>query len=277
MQASRNKKETSLASITVGKLDLRFKHVRGKTRLLDCYQQPPLKVSRDLYVEGTNHDTVFLMESSGGLVAGDRNEFNVYVEEEGSVTLRPQSATKVYPAFNDKPSTQQVNITLEDHTFLEWNREEVIPFEDARFTSTTSIQMTDTSSLLWGEILYPGREKRGEAFTFRACNTHLDVWVNDHCVVYDRLRLQPSEQNLKQLGALEDYNYIGSVWIVSPSITDTDAKVHETFVQNKEHKSGITMLDGKGILVRWLSNDLPLVKKEFDKVSDYFKSRMITK
>ncbi|WP_138418307.1 urease accessory protein UreD [Aquibacillus sediminis] len=255
-----------------GKLELKFEKRRGKTRLIDCYQQPPLKASRGLYIDGTDHCTLYLMESSGGLVAGDHNEFTVHLKPGSNVTLMPQSATKVYPAFNDQPSSQQVTINLDEDARLEWNREEVIPFEDARFNSATSVQMTSSSSLLWAEILYPGREKRGETFAFRECHTHFEVWIDDDCLVYDALRLNPAEQMLKQLGVLEQFNYIANVWIVSPSMDENmDHNLGEILIQTDKHKSGITKLEGKGMLVRWISNDLPLLKKEVDRISTFIR------
>ncbi|MCT2534163.1 urease accessory protein UreD [Aquibacillus koreensis] len=263
-------KERAMAPKSYGKLDLTFQLLRGKTRMVDVYQQPPLKASRELYPEGTGDVTVYLMESSGGLVAGDRNEFRIHVGQGSSVTLRPQSATKVYPAFNDAPSTQQVTVKLEDDAKLEWNREEVIPFLDARFDSKTSIQMTPSSSLLWSEILYPGRDKRGEAFAFQECNTHVDIWIDDQCVVYDALHLHPKKQELKKLGALENYNYIGNFWCFSPKVNLSDVHMDSMLVQQDNHKSGMTTLESNGILIRWLSNSLPLLKKEMDTITNYF-------
>ncbi|MBM7570475.1 urease accessory protein UreD [Aquibacillus albus] len=254
-----------------GKLDLSFEQKRGKTMMVDCYQHPPLKASRGLYLDGSSHVTVYLMESSGGLVAGDRNDFNIQVGQGANVTLRPQSATKVYPAFNNQPSSQQISINLEAGAELEWDHEEVIPFKDASFESKTSIQMTPSSSLLWGEILYPGREKRGESFVFDKCQTHLEIWVDHHCIAYDTLHLKPSEQNLKKLGALETYNFIGSLWFISPKLEGNDWNVDGLLEQHDNHKSGVSTLNGNGILIRWLSNRLPLLKKELENLSNYFK------
>lgn len=253
------------AAPSYGKLDLRFRNVRGKTSLVDCYQQPPLKASRTLYIEGTGKATVYLMESSGGLVAGDRNDFTVELEENTNVVLKPQSATKVYPAFNQQPSNQSISINIAANSHLEWNRDEIIPFENAMFNGKTHIQMTSSSSLLWNEIIYSGREKRGEKFAFQECNTHLDVWMEDQCVVYDSLKLHPKKQELQQLSVLENFNYIGNLWLVSSEADKVDSTaLQKLLVQTEKHKSGISTLDGKGILVRWLSNNLPLLKREME-------------
>ncbi|MDC3415895.1 urease accessory protein UreD [Aquibacillus salsiterrae] len=248
-----------------GKLDIKFRNVRGKTSLVDCYQQPPLKASRALYIEGTRKATVYLMESSGGLVAGDRNDFTVELEENTEVVLKPQSATKVYPAFNNQPSEQTITIHIGENSHLEWNRDEIIPFERAKFNGKSRVQMTNSSSLLWNEIIYSGREKRGEKFAFQECNTHLEVWMEAECVVYDSLKLHPKEQELQQLSVLEDFNYIGNLWFICSEASKVDStEFQKLLVQTENHKSGISTLDGKGILVRWLSNNLPLIKREME-------------
>lgn len=77
--------------------------------------------------------TVFLVEFSGGLLVGDRNVYNITIEEKTEIILNPQPATEVYPDFNDKPSEQKVLITIKEHASLEWEREEVITFQATKF------------------------------------------------------------------------------------------------------------------------------------------------
>ncbi|WP_102348143.1 urease accessory protein UreD [Bacillus sp. Marseille-P3661] len=265
LQLARNRLEETIGAY--GKLELVFEHRQQRTKLIDCYQAPPLKASRALYPNHDHQATVFLMESSGGLVAGDLNEYKIHVKEGGSVCLKPQSATKVYPSFNELPSRQSVSIVLEDRAELVWDREEIIPFKDSKFIGSSSVEMRKSSTLLWGEILYPGRDKRGECFLFQECNTHLEVWVEDDCIVYDSLSLNPSKQQLKCIGALEGYNYIGSAWFISPHVENIDeGKLIQELTRTIDHKAGITKLNGNGILVRWLSNSLPLLKREMEKV-----------
>lgn len=260
------------SSTSYGQLDLIFRSIRGKTRLVDCFQQPPLKASRALYIEGTEKATVFLMESSGGLVAGDKNNYNVSIENDTDVVLKPQSATKVYPSFNDKPSHQTITITIGENAKLEWDHEEIIPFESARFKGKTTIHMEASSSVIWSEIIYSGRDKRGERFAFLECNTHFELWMANDCIVYDALTLKPESQDLKQISVLEHFNYIGNVWVILPlDRTISDIGIHAFLVQKQTHKSGVSKLNGNYILIRWLSNDLPLLKREIKDVTEHLK------
>lgn len=246
-----------------GQLHLVFEAVRERTRLTDCYQTPPLKASRTLYTDGEQKATVFLMESSGGMVAGDYNEIKIHVKNGGGVCIKPQSATKIYPSFNLKPCSQSITIILDGNSELEWNRDELIPFNNAIFHSTNIIRMCSEATLLWGEIIYPGREKRGEHFQFNELKTKFEVWVDGNLLVYDSIYLLPKKQNLKEIGALENFNYVGTVWFISPKTQNLDeVSFVQQFQQSSEHQSGVSKLNGEGIMVRWLSNNLPLLKKE---------------
>lgn len=266
------KPENETGHMKHGKLDLCFEDRLNHTKLIDCFQKPPLKASRVLYPDGGKTATVYLMESSGGMVAGDYNEYNVHVKEGASVCLKPQSATKVYPSFNDMFTRQKIGIILEEQAELEWSREEIIPYKNSSFRGATTIEMSSSSSLLWGEILYPGREKRGESFLFNQFHSHFEVWVEDECLAYDSLRLDPSEQNLQHIGVLEHFNYVGSVWFISPKVADLDEKIINAGLHGShQHRVGVTRLNGNGMLIRWLSNSLPTLKKEMGKAFQLFK------
>ncbi|WP_163581557.1 urease accessory protein UreD [Gracilibacillus saliphilus] len=248
-----------------GKIDLHFALRNHKTIMKDVFYQPPLKASRGLYVDNPDDITVYLMESSGGLVAGDINAYRIRLDKGTNVTLHPQAATKVYPAFNGKPSKQEVYIEIAEQACLTWKREEVIPFAESEFHSHTTVNMKKGSSFYWEEILYPGREKRGERFTFNKCHTQLEVWMEEDCLVYDGLRFEPSVQNVKHFGVMGDYHYIASVWIIDSEIV---LDVEKWSRSSTDHQVSITKLRDAGYLVRFLSNDLPRVKKEMDQLGN---------
>lgn len=262
-------------AVVSGKLALTFAKRREKTRLVDCFQAPPLKASRTLYPEGDDQATVYLVETSGGLVAGDLNEYEVKLEEGARVCLIPQSATKVYPSYNEQTSKQKITITLEENTFLEWNKEEIIPFEQARYEGSTLVRMKDTSTFLFAEIIYPGREKRGESFRYNMLSTQLQIWVEANCYVYDPLKISPKKTKIKKIGLLEGFMYIASVWIITPQLEWTEEQLQALLSnEEKSHLVGVTNLKNNGLLVRWISSNLPKIKKEIEQVFYKVKERM---
>lgn len=252
-----------------GNLSLKFAKSREKTIIKNCFQSPPLRASRALYLNSKkpSEATVYLVETSGGLIAGDENSFNIEIMEDAEVCLIPQSATKIYPSFNGMWSSQNIDVTIGSKGSLAWKTEAVIPFERAKFRGQTKIQMEKDSTLLWGEILSPGRDKSGEKFQYNDVKTNFQVWMGDECLIYDPLLFSPSRVDLKQLGLLEDHLYIGSMWYVSPTLEKLDIKkLNEQLQQLTEIKASAALLEGKAVNVRWLASDLVLMKKEMDKI-----------
>lgn len=250
-----------------GCLSLKFAKRGQKTIMTNCYQIPPLKASRVLYLNPANPSeaTVYMVETSGGLVAGDQNNYQIDVKEGADVILIPQSATKIYPSFNGMWSSQNIDVSIASRASLAWKTEAVIPFEKAKFRGKTVIHMAQDSTLLWGEILSPGRDKHGEKFQYSDVKTNFQVWMEENCLIYDALFFSPDHMDLGQLGLLEDHLYIGSMWFVAPTLQQMDIRKLNEELQRFEHiKVCASLLEGKAVNVRWLASDLVLLKQEMN-------------
>ncbi|AXF56732.1 urease accessory protein UreD [Salicibibacter kimchii] len=257
-----------------GKLLLNFQRKNHRTRLIDCYQQSPLKASRELYLDDKKEQaTVYLMESSGGMVAGDRNEYDIHLKEHADVCLIEQSATKVYPSYNHRCSTQKISVQLEEGACLEWIPEAIIPYQDARYQGDTVIRMKKGSTLLWGEIISPGREKRDECFLYNEFQSRFQIWVEGECLAYDPIQFYPDEMPLQQAGMLEESLYIGTLWFVSPRVPSLDVQyIHDKLQDCNHTKASVTTLEGKGLQIRWLATDLWAMKEEMNTVCHRFRN-----
>lgn len=256
-----------------GELALKFEKRHGKTVITSVYQLPPLRASRPLHFNPKNpaEATVYMVETSGGLVAGDQNRFEITVEEEAEVCLIPQSATKIYPSFNGMWSKQNIDVSIAPKATLAWKTEAIIPYDIAKLEAKTVINMAKDATLLWGEILAPGRVSRDEILKYNEVKTNYQVWIDGECLIYDALRFSPELTDLKQLGLLEEHLYVGSLWFVTPKAKDIDVKeLNEKLQQTANVKVGIGLLDGKAVNVRWLASDLVLLKQEMDHVWEIF-------
>lgn len=212
-----------------------------------------------------------MVETAGGLVAGDRNKFDIDIGEEAEVCLIPQSATKIYPSFNGMWSTQNIDVSIASKATLSWKTEAIIPYDIAKLEAKTVINMAEDATLLWGEILAPGRAKRDEILQYNEVRTNYQVWIDGECLIYDALRFSPETTDLGQLGLLEDHLYVGSLWFVTPKATEIDVKkLNDRLQQTTDVKVGTGLLDDKAVNVRWLASDLVLLKQEMDRVWEEF-------
>ncbi|AOV07320.1 urease accessory protein UreD [Sporosarcina ureilytica] len=273
LQASPNKRPKH-----DGRLSMEFQYRGNKTVLSNCYQNPPLRASRPLYINPANRSeaTVYLVETSGGIVEGDHNVFEIDIKEGADVCLIPQSATKIYPSYNDIWSSQNMDISIGPKASLSFKTEALIPFEQARFNGKTVIQMAKDSTLLWGDILSPGRVARGEVFEYTDVRTNFQVWVDDECLIYDPLLISKDNMGLKNMGMLEEHLFIGSMWFVTPTIEDFDIReLNERLQESPHSKASASMLEGKAVNVRWLASDLVDLKKEMHRIWDEFASYIV--
>ncbi len=239
------------------------------------FQQPPLKASRALYDGPKDRAIVYIMESSGGMVAGDRNDMTISVGHEAKVTMIQQSALKIYPSQNDKQCVQEITVDIEDNARLEWMPEVVIPFSDARFNMSTAIDMRSTSTLIWGEIIAPGREKRGEIFDFESLRSTFSIRIDDQLIAQDSISIQPAEMNLQALGMLENAQYIGSIWVVSPNAHKLDVRgIQENLLNNSTVRIAITRLESNAIHCRFLGAEQWDMQEELKRVFTMFSEQL---
>lgn len=260
-----------------GRLALEFDIRRHKTVLTNCFQSPPLKASRELYLNPNNPSeaTIYLMQSSGGLVEGDQNDYEIDIKDHAHVCLIPQSATLIYPSHHDIWSSQNNYVTIGKGASLAYQTEAVIPFHKARFRSETVIKMAEDATLLWGEILSPGRDKRDEIFEYSDVKTNFQVWMGDECLLYDRLSFSPQATDLQLLGILEGHLYLGSLWFVAPSLKGVDMRaLNEDLQKETQLKVGASLIEDQIINVRWLASDMVLLKQEMANMWHIFTDKM---
>ena len=71
--------------------------------------------------------------------------------------MTTQSATKIH-AMDANYAVQTQAITLADDAYLEFLPDPLIPHRRARFASDTRISIAPTATLLYSEIIQPGRK-----------------------------------------------------------------------------------------------------------------------
>ena len=231
------------------------------------FQQPPLKASRELYEGKDPTATVYIMESSGGMVSGDRNDITVKLAPESRVRLVQQSALKIYPSHTGDTCYFTIDVELGERSRLEWMPEVLIPFVDAKFQVDTTLRVASDATVLWGEIVAPGREKRGEIFDYQSFRSNFKIVVDDELIAFDSLHFAPQDVALGNIGILEGAMYVGSIWLVSPNAKDIDVRaLQETLRVEEGLKAGMTRLEGNAIHCRWLAVDQWTMQEEMKRV-----------
>ena len=151
-----------MASGAVGKtgfLRLGFERRGDQTILADLDRRTPYMAQRALYCDEALPDLawLFMITTTGCVLQGDRLALEIALAPGARAHVTTQSATKIHSMDANYAAQTQI-ITLADGAYLEFLPEPLIPHRRARFLSDTRITIAPTATLLYGEIVQPGRK-----------------------------------------------------------------------------------------------------------------------
>jgi urease accessory protein len=172
-------------------LDLLFVADREVTAVADLYQRTPL---RALFPRPEPGDplTAVLVNSSGGVIGGDRLEVNVRAGEEASALVTGQAAEKVYRSAGPE-ARAETTLTAEPGSVIEFLPQGTIVFDGSRFQRITTIEVSPGARALAGEVLTLGRVECGERFTNGLLHDEWRVRVGGRLVWVDSLHLSDAD------------------------------------------------------------------------------------
>lgn len=125
----------------------------------------------------------------GGLVDGDDLALEVTVERAATCVVTTQASTKVYRGR----TRQRTAVRVEEGGAAIVAPDPVVPFRDARFAQTTSIELAAGASLVLVDTLTAGRVAYGERWSAARIDSALDVAVAGEPRLIDRVVIERSE------------------------------------------------------------------------------------
>ncbi len=202
----------------VGILELELeKDSTGKTVITRQFSQVPLQFQRVLYLENSLPEMAYLyvMSPSGGILQGDRYRTDVLLKNKAIAHMTTQGATSIY-SMNANFASQIINITVDENCYLEYIPDQIIPHKNSRYYQKVNLNVHNNSTLIYSEILTPGRVAMGESFEYDIC------YLRTHCKNQDKkirflenIKIEPKKQRLKDFGILGEYGIVGTVYILT--------------------------------------------------------------
>jgi urease accessory protein len=249
----------------VGALALTLEESSGRTVIRELYSRVPLRVQRALYLEESlpSMAYLYLISPSEGILQGDRLRMDITLKNNARVHITTQSATKLY-YMERNYATQIVNISLDDGCYLEYVPDQIIPYSHSRFYQKVSLKVHGNSTLVYSEVVVPGRVAHGESFGYDVCYLKtLARNQHDEPTFVDVARLLPKACNLKTLGILGDYDVFGNIYVVTSEkyLAELRSRVNSARQEFPNLLVGATTLPhDSGILVRVLGNRAEEIK-----------------
>ena len=212
-----------MASGAVGKnawLRLGFERRGERTILADLDRRVPFLAQRALYPDPALPDQawIFIITTTGCVLQGDRFAFDVSLAPGARAHVTTQSATKIH-SMDANYAVQAQTITLADDSYLELLPEPLIPHRRARFLSDTRISIAPSATLLYGEIIQPGRKHHhaGESFGATLLSLAVEAQRPDGRLLFsEKLVIEPASRPVRQTGVMDSFDVFGNVLLLTP-------------------------------------------------------------
>jgi urease accessory protein len=232
---------------------------RGRTVVKEQYSRVPLFTQRALYLEDSlpSMAYIYIISPSGGILQGDRYRMDISLKNKACAHITTQGATRIY-RMERNYATQIVNVVVDDGSYLEFVPDQIIPFRDSRFYQTVNLKVHDTGTMIYSEIITPGRVASGESFQYDIC--YMKVLAknqNDTMRFMDVAILEPKKKDMKTLGILGAYDVVGSTYILTRAghLKQLKDEINSALQRLTHISGGASILPyNSGVIVRVLGN-----------------------
>jgi urease accessory protein len=259
-----------MRSGTVGKtgfLRLGFEHRGNQTILADLERRSPYMVQRPLYCDAEMPGLawVFLITTTGCLLQGDRLALDITLGPRAQAHVTTQSATKIH-SMEANYAAQTQSISLADDAYLEFLPAPVIPHRQARFASDTRICIAPSATLLYSEIVQPGRKhhRPDECFGASVMSMAMSVARPDGSNLFtEKLLIEPQRYAMRQTGVMDSFDVFANVILCTPK--DKADRVYERLEADVDLARGVAfgacrLPNDAGLIYKILGRETAQVK-----------------
>ena len=258
----------------VGILDVELKqNVELKTVITKQFSQVPLQIQRAVYPENSLPGMAYLyiISPSGGILQGDRYKTDIIMKNNAVSHITTQGATRIY-SMNSNSASQMVNITLDENCYLEYIPDQIIPYQNSRYYQKVNLNIHDDATLIYSEVLTPGRIAMNESFDYDIC--YLRTYCknqNNRFRCLENMKIEPKKYDMKTRGVLGKYNIVGTVYVLTKKekIQNLEEIINEKIQKSELITFGTSILPNEsGIIVKILGNNTEDI---FEKIYDIVK------
>jgi urease accessory protein len=249
---------------TDGRLSLQFAYdaQTARTQLNVVEQRQPLKVVR-AFTLGGGAALVHVHNLSGGVLAGDRLSLELEIGARARAQVTSTGATRLYRSRPQAAPAEFLNrIHVAEHALLEYLPDPLIPFAGSRYRQHTVMDLQDGAGLFWWETVAPGREARGEVFSYDHLHLSFELRVAGIPIAIDHSDLAPEARPLQSPVRLGSYRYFSSFYICSAGAAEPTWRALEKELLGLAGKLstaviiwGLGRLPTHGLVVRALSRN----------------------
>ena len=171
----------------------------GKTRLVEQSFRAPFHLSKPYWDTDAKTLLVQIVNPTAGILAGDRLESRITVDEGASLLVTTPSASRVFQMKDGTAECRQ-QFAVASGGWLEVMPEPLVPHRGSRYRQITSVNVETGGAVLFVDQLMPGRVAHGEAWTWDRLCLELEVMLAGKLIL--RERLDQRGEDLRRLAEL---------------------------------------------------------------------------
>lgn len=254
-----------------GKINLSCKRENGRTRLENSFADIPYKLMHygNKNLQQQDHLEMMIMCSSPGVMDNDSLAVKIHCKENTAMKLFTQSYNKLHPMI--KGARQSTQVKTEPRSLLYYIPQPMVPFKNSLFHASAEIKMTETSHLIWGDIISGGRIHSGERFEFTKIHNQTKLYINNELIFYDNQLLEPLKQSVEGVLFFEGHSHQGTLLLISPAASmfknELDAILKEQFI---DMQYGFTQCHENAIVIKMLGNSGETLHSWMSNLGDMF-------
>jgi urease accessory protein len=203
-----------------GMLRLGFERRDERTVLAELGSRTPYIAQRVLHCDDALPDMawLFMITTSGCVLQGDRLALDVSLGAGARAHVTTQSATKIH-SMDANFALQTQSFTLGEGAYLEFLPDPLIPHRQARFSSDSRITIDPSASMLYSEIVQPGRRHHHPDECFGVTLLSLAtaaVRPDGKPLFSEKLLIEPLRNPMRQAGVMDGFDVFGNVILCTP-------------------------------------------------------------
>lgn len=241
------------------------------------YATHPFRVSNGFHLEGglSNRIYLYLMNTSPGLMEGDRFRLGIQVDRNAQLYLTDQAATKVHrmPAPGSR-AIVDYDLSIAPEARLEFVPEPFILYAESTLEQYTNITFHPTGTLFLTEVVVPGRLARQEYYQFNRYSSRLRIQSPDgQLMMGDAMRLEGVSNRFQHSALFTSLPIIGTAIAIYP---DLDLHLLEAacdrllaMPDSSTFIAGYSRLPNcNGLMIRAMGDRISAIQRQFALVLD---------
>ena len=239
----------------------------GRTTMRDVDRRAPFLAlkARHWDEDIPEMSCMYICTTGGGMLQGDRYSIEVVVEEDACAYVSTQSANKIQ-AMDANYAVQAQTVRVKDNAYLEYMPDLTIPCKNARFLTDTRIEVGDNATVLYSEVLVPGRihHREDEYFGFDVYSSCIRAYdKQDRELFCEKFVINPKLQDLAQIGMMQGFDVYGNVVLLTQKHFSDEifAQIGAEFSIKEQLASGLSRLpNDAGLVFKVLGADVKVVR-----------------